>query len=174
MDLEIVSVLSNKKEEVMLAEPVDPLAFGSGACEKWLKILEKTVWKSIRGEVQIAFEQYDENKREEWLLNRAAQVAVNVNQAMWTRESELSLRTKGKAGLEEFSAKMEKQQDAVVALVRGELSKIARSTLGALLVIDVHARDVINNLISEGVESTEDFLWKSQFSKSGICLKSLF
>ena len=162
IEMEIVSMISNKNEEVSLTEAVDPLAYGSGACEKWLKLLEKMMWKSIRAEVQIAFEQYDDMNREEWLLNRPAQVAINVNQAIWTRESELSLRSRGRDGLKEYSKKMEMQQDAVVSLVRGELSKIARSTLGALLVIDVHARDVINNLISEGVENTDDFQWKSQ------------
>ena len=38
--LEIVSMQSNKQEEVWLSSPVDPLQYGSGACERWLVDLE--------------------------------------------------------------------------------------------------------------------------------------
>ncbi|CAM9833194.1 unnamed protein product [Heterosigma akashiwo] len=50
----------------------------------------------------------------------------------------------------------------MVVLVRGELSKAARTTVGALTVIDVHARDVMIKLVHERVESKADFLWTSQ------------
>ena len=36
-----------------------------------------------------------------------------------------------------------------VALVRQRLSKLQSMTLGALIVIDVHARDVVGTLVQE-------------------------
>lgn len=50
----------------------------------------------------------------------------------------------------------------MVVLVRGELSKQGRTTIGALTVIDVHARDVIKKLVDERVESKDNFSWTSQ------------
>ena len=47
-------------------------------------------------------------------------------------------------------------------LVRGPLSKIERQILSALIVIEVHARDVVNKMIDEDVKNVNDFEWISQ------------
>jgi hypothetical protein len=47
-------------------------------------------------------------------------------------------------------------------LVRGKLSSAARVTIGALTVIDVHARDVIIKLDADEVSSEDHFSWMSQ------------
>jgi dynein heavy chain len=50
----------------------------------------------------------------------------------------------------------------MTVLVRGKLSSSARVTVGALTVIDVHARDVIKKLVDETVETKDNFGWTSQ------------
>ena len=50
----------------------------------------------------------------------------------------------------------------VVNKVRGQLSKLERKVLSALIVVDVHARDVVAELATKGVSSETDFDFVSQ------------
>ena len=55
------------------------------------------------------------------------------------------------------------QLNNIVGLVRGQLTKLQRSTLSALVVMDVHARDITANLAAQGIEGdVNDFAWLSQ------------
>jgi dynein heavy chain, axonemal len=50
----------------------------------------------------------------------------------------------------------------LIDLVRGNLDSIRRKVIVALITCDVHARDIVENLMKEQVSSIQDFLWQQQ------------
>ena len=71
-------------------------------------------------------------------------VVLVIDQVFWTRETEEALATGGLKGLREYEQKCTQQLNDVVALVRRpDLTKLNRATLGAMVTLDVHGRDVL-------------------------------
>ena len=87
--------------------------------------------------------------REDWVQEWPGQVVLCVSQIYWTSEVHEAVRG-GPAGLQEYYDKLQAQLADIVKLVRGKLSKQTRITLGALVTIDVHARDVVMDMIEKG------------------------
>jgi dynein heavy chain len=61
------------------------------------------------------------------------------------------MKGKNKKAVEEFLEFSNEQVSAMVNLVRGDLTKLQRNAMGALIVLDVHARDVVTRMIKARV-----------------------
>ena len=72
-----------------------------------------------------------------------------VSQIYWTIEVHDALKS-GAQGLRDYWDMLNKQLSGTVELVRGKLTKQQRITLGALVTIDVHARDVVDDMANKG------------------------
>lgn len=64
----------------------------------------------------------------------------------WTAETEAAMLEGGNEGVHRYYEQLVGQLNDMVYLIRGKLSKMARVTIGALAVIDVHARDVMKKV----------------------------
>jgi dynein heavy chain len=93
-----------------------------------------------------------------------AQVTLVVSAIFWTRDVETALAAEkempGEVGKAAQSTVDELMK--IIDLVRGSLTKLNRATLSALVVMDVHARDVTRSLADSGVSEASDFQWTSQ------------
>lgn len=50
----------------------------------------------------------------------------------------------------------------MVAIVRKDLNILQRTLMGALIVLDVHARDVVTELVHKKVNNLNDFEFSKQ------------
>lgn len=95
------------------------------------------------------------------MKNWPGQAVLAVACFYWTSFIHECLK-KGFDALEEYLKLNNSQIDEIVTIVRGKLSKQNRVTLQALIVLDVHARDVLQTLVDKRISSENDFDWLSQ------------
>ena len=85
---------------------------------------------------------------------------------MWTFNADKALRQletgESSDAMVNFLDFSLKQIDAMVELVRSQLTRQQRTLMGALLTIDVHARDVTRTLVSKEIKKLSDFDWTKQ------------
>ena len=159
----ITGMYSSEGEFVTFTEPIDPNEGArKGNVEIWLKEVErvmKDTLKTITTKQMIA---YAKTVREKWITDEKlpGQTCLAVSSLYWTKQTTEALGKKN--GLVAYLSQLNKQLEKLVELVRGELTPLARATLGALTVMDVHARDVVAKMVEEGVKSDKDFEWLSQ------------
>ncbi|XP_074137054.1 dynein axonemal heavy chain 3 isoform X2 [Sminthopsis crassicaudata] len=157
-ELEILGMISSEKEVVPFSKKIYPLQ-AKGMVEKWLLQVEQMMLASIREVLKKGIDAYAEVPRKQWVLEWPGQVVICVSSVYWTKEVSEAIVNDT---LLVFLEKSNLQIAEIVELVRGKLSGGARLTLGALTVIDVHARDVVAKLAADKVGDLNDFQWISQ------------
>ncbi|XP_055958183.1 dynein axonemal heavy chain 3 [Patella vulgata] len=169
----IIAMESKEKERVDFPKTICP-ADSRGLVEKWLLQVEEVMKLSLRTVMTKAVKAYPETPRKDWVLQWPGQIVLAASQTHWTAEVTQAIMA---GQLEGYLEKSRKQVEEVVAMVRGKLSKMARITLEALIVIDVHARDVVSNLHNINTQKESDFSWISQlryyYEKNAIMVKMI-
>ncbi|XP_063993893.1 dynein axonemal heavy chain 3 [Diachasmimorpha longicaudata] len=157
-DEEIIGMLSDEDEYVPMSGKIYP-ADAKGMVEKWLCQVEEMMIMSLRDIAQDSVIAYFTAVREEWILSWPGQIVLCGSQIHWTSEVIESFED---ASTSNYLQKCSDQIDRTVALVRGKLDPGTRITLNALIVIDVHARDVVKMLVEREVSDAIDFNWICQ------------
>ncbi|EAS04067.1 axonemal dynein heavy chain (macronuclear) [Tetrahymena thermophila SB210] len=177
---EVGALISSEKEKVKLLKPIDVTeGEKKGNVEKWLLEIEKSMIRTLHQITKDCMVDV-QTARTKWIQKWPGQIVLAVNMMRWTRGAEIAI-INGKGGgedleineynqglsinfnnLKEYSEFLDRQLKDVVDLVRTDLTPLARLTLGALVVLDVHAKDVILDLEKTGCTSIHDFNWTCQ------------
>eukprot|EP00924_Labyrinthula_sp_SR-Ha-C_P010247 snap_masked-scaffold_23-processed-gene-1.31-mRNA-1 protein AED:0.10 eAED:0.11 QI:0/-1/0/1/-1/1/1/0/4309 len=167
-DLTIVKMKSGEGEIVKLSFPIDTEnSKNKGNVELWLGELELSMRITVKELLEKAMLDYptlpaeltNNQDRKKWVLAWPGQVVLNASQLFWTQEVNQAIEEKK---LVVYVESLNAQLLQIVHLVRGDLSKMERTTLGALSVIDLHQRDVIAEIRDDNVTDTNSFEWLSQ------------
>ena len=138
-----------------------------GNVERWLIEVEIMMKKSLAYAIDFAMKDYMQSDRIEWLQRWQGQVLICINQTRWCVDVEGCLKDGNSTAwsgsyLEAFYEKLCVELMRTVELVRGDISKALRVAIGALVVMDVHNRDTVQEMTVLQVSSRTDFDWLSQ------------
>lgn len=182
-DMNVHEMRSAEGEVVALCDVISTVA-ARGQVERWLVELEADMRKSVRHQVSGAINAYPSKPRTSWVLDWPGQTVLCVGQLFWTLQIERAMLESGVEGLGTYFKQTEQELNDIILLVRGKLSKQNRVTLGmyhrcralassmnftlffffleALVTLDVHGKDVLEDLFDQKVANNNDFKWLCQ------------
>ncbi|XP_064233929.1 dynein axonemal heavy chain 6 isoform X6 [Aotus nancymaae] len=144
---DILAMLSPEGERVSLGKGLK----ARGNVEEWLGKVEEAMFTSLRRLCKAAIADYQGKLRTDWVIaGHPSQVILTISQIMWCRDLTKCLETEDSnhiAALEDFEKVNFERLNALATIVRGSLPKLHRNILTALITIDVHARDIVTELI---------------------------
>lgn len=130
----------------------------NGNVECWLVEVEAIMKKSLAHAIDLALLEFATTERNDWLRKWQGQTLLTVNQITWVHQVENAI-VQGQ--LTELHARRSDELLDIVKVVRGDISKSLRKTLGSLVVMDVHNRDVTQQLSQSTIKSPNEFGWQA-------------
>ena len=158
---EIVSLISSQGEVAHLVAPVRP-AEARGAVERWLRELELQMKESVKDYARRALTAYSDDERLDWALSWPAQTVLTCNSMQFTAQVTRAIQHTGRQALQALLVKGQAELQQLVDRARSPLRPLDRTTLSSLIVMDVQARDVLQQLIDAAVSDVSHFSWQSQ------------
>ncbi|XP_060619679.2 dynein axonemal heavy chain 6 isoform X2 [Anolis sagrei] len=159
---DILAMLSPEGEKVNLGKGLK----ARGNVEDWLGKVEEAMFNSLRRLSKGAIADYQVKERVDWVVaGHPSQVVLTISQLMWCRDLTMCLEGDYHdhlEALEEFETENFERLNALASLVRGSLPKLHRNIITALITIDVHARDIVTELVEKEVDSADNFDWQRQ------------
>jgi dynein heavy chain len=149
---DIYAMVSPEKERVAFGKGLK----ARGNVEVWLCTVEEAMVKSLHALTKAGLIDYSAKSRRDWMKLHASQVVLTVSQIMWCHDVTLALTSENPVqALRDFEKKCQQQLADAAALSRENIPKLFRGVLGALITIDVHARDIITGMIEANVSSLD-------------------
>eukprot|EP00736_Rhodelphis_marinus_P009344 Rmarinus@m.3249 len=136
-----------------------------GAVEVWMTSVQEEMRSSLHLITKEAVFQYPNMDRVDWIYGQIGMNTLCGSQIWWTWEVEDTFRkvkTGSKYAMKHFLGKLNGQLDGLVNEVRGELSSNDRKKFNTLIIIDVHARDIIDTFVRDSILDQREFAWESQ------------
>ena len=135
-----------------------------GAVEKWLVLLEEAMFVAVKKQMMGTNSGY-RGAKDKWVKDWPGQLLITQGKVVFTRDCQKALESVAKGNKKAMKGVKKKQVNYIAQLsdlVRGQLTKIERNKVVALMTMEIHSRDVEERLIKQGAAHPEDFLWLSQ------------
>lgn len=156
-------MLSPEGEEVLFQSTNIKMA---GDIESWLATLETTMKVTLTKMIRKGLKDYEAaDTRASFVKEQKAQITAVVCNLLWTQYTEQSideLESDPNSFYNWNQASNKQLEDLTIMIASGELNKVQHLSIIALITQDVHARDMIEDMLKADVSTTTDFLWSKQ------------
>eukprot|EP00397_Hematodinium_sp_SG-2012_P000029 GEMP01000029.1.p1 GENE.GEMP01000029.1~~GEMP01000029.1.p1 ORF type:complete len:4546 (+),score=1158.20 GEMP01000029.1:32-13639(+) len=135
------------------------------AVEEWLGATDMMMQDTLQRITKTALFLYATEERLKWVQSYCGMVAILCTQIWWTWQVEDSFRLVNEGDKNAMKAELVKesaQLAGLVDLVRTSLPKLQRLKVNTLIILDVHARDIVDRFVRDSILSKEEFAWESQ------------
>jgi dynein heavy chain len=135
-----------------------------GAVEGWLVDVENASYASVK-KVMGGSVQAFRGKKEKWIKEWPGQMLIATGKIQWTQDCARALESVAKGNSKALRQLKKKQVGYIGRLsdmVRGQLTKIERKKVVALITMELHSRDVQERMIKANCSHNTDFEWLSQ------------
>ncbi|XP_033960741.1 dynein axonemal heavy chain 11 [Pseudochaenichthys georgianus] len=156
-----IGMFSREGEYVPFFEP----CVCKGQAECWLSALESTMRCTVRKEIQEAVAAYEDKPRDQWMFDYPSQVGLTGSQVWWATDVGIAFERVEEGfetALKDYNRKQITQLNSLIHMLLGDLTPGDRQKIMTVCTIDVHARDVVANLITQKVTTGQAFAWLSQ------------
>ena len=138
-----------------------------GRVEEWMTAILDEMRSTNRLITKEALYYYggEGKTRVEWMLGYQGMICLAGNQVWWTWEVEdvfNKVKKGAKVAMKDYAKKLHGQIGDLVVQVRSPLSKNDRAKFNSVLIIDVHARDIIDAFVRDSILDAREFEWESQ------------
>jgi dynein heavy chain len=158
---EIIGMFSDEGEHFSFHQK----EIAEGSVEDWMLRVDEQMQDTLQRISKTALYNYASQERIAWLQQYVGMAAILGTQIFWTWGVEDSFRmvSEGdKSAMKNELKKESSQLNDLVTLVRSPIPKLQRSKVNTLIILDVHARDIVDRFVRDSILSREEFAWESQ------------
>ncbi|CAD2218708.1 Dynein heavy chain, N-terminal region 2/Hydrolytic ATP binding site of dynein motor region/AAA domain (dynein-related subfamily)/Dynein heavy chain AAA lid domain/P-loop containing dynein motor region/AAA+ lid domain/P-loop containing dynein motor region D4/Microtubule-binding stalk of dynein motor/ATP-binding dynein motor region containing protein, putative [Angomonas deanei] len=158
---DITHLISMEGERVEL---VNKNVKARGPVDSWMDMLEREMLTTLRRHAQTCLEDFEERgDRSNWMFQHPVQLVLMMEQLLWTRSVEEALdKPDSEQRMLELKSKNYALLDELASLTGRKLSKVQRVLLSTMITIDVHGRDLVDEMCDNKVIETKEFGWQKQ------------
>jgi dynein heavy chain, axonemal len=136
-----------------------------GRVEEWMGAVEVEMKKSNRTIHKEAVFYYGSVDRLVWLQTYLGMVGLTSSQIWWTWEVEdvfRKIKSGNKLAMKKYSKILGDQLEQLVITVRSDLKSNDRKKINTQIIVDVHARDIVDRFVRDSIMDENEFEWESQ------------
>ncbi|XP_053136194.1 dynein axonemal heavy chain 10 [Hemicordylus capensis] len=161
--IKVASAMISAEGEVMEFRKA---ILAEGRVENWMTAVLVEMRRTNRLVTKEAIFRYCEDRsRVDWMLMYQGMMVLAANQVWWTWEVEdvfHKVKKGEKQAMKNYAKKMHQQIDQLVTRITKPLSKNDRKKYNTVLIIDVHARDIVDTFVRDSIIEAREFEWESQ------------